>query len=189
MMLNQSPVTIDEVQRAPELFRYVKMECDQSEDKGLFCLSGSQQFVLMKNVSETLSGRVRIMEAFWRFMIAAAARTGEVLNYSHLADEMGKDVSTVKKWISILEASGVIYLLEPFTSDVLKRAIRAPKMYFRDTGLACYLTRWLTAETLACGAFSGHIFETFVISEILKSFANAGLDYRYFVSYYRGRDR
>lgn len=95
-MLNQSPVTIDEVQRAPELFRYVKMECDQSEDKGLFCLSGSQQFVLMKNVSETLSGRVRIMEAFWRFMIAAAARTGEVLNYSHLADEMGKDVSTVK---------------------------------------------------------------------------------------------
>lgn len=272
LMLNQSPVTIDEVQRAPELFRYIKMECDQSEDKGLFCLSGSQQFVLMKRVSETLSGRVRIMElsglslreiqgdpfnqrflptmdyvlerqktvgtpkniwdiihrgsypalqeqdtewaafygdyirtyierdvrelsavqdleAFRRFMIAAAARTGEVLNYSHLADEIGRDVSTVKNWISILEASGVIYLLEPYTANVLKRAIRAPKMYFRDTGLACYLTRWLTAETLACGAFSGHIFETFVISEILKSFSNAGLDYRYFVSYYRGRDR
>lgn len=272
LALNQSPVTIDEVQRAPELFRYIKMECDQSEDRGLFCLSGSQQFALMKNVSESLSGRVRIMElsglsmrelqgdtfnqrflptmeyvlerqktarspkniweiihrgfypalqdpdtewaafygdyirtyierdvrelsavqdldAFRRFMIAAAARTGEVLNYSHLADEIGKDVSTVKNWISILEVSGVIYLLEPYTANVLKRAIRTPKLYFRDTGLACYLTRWLTPEALACGAFSGHIFETFVISEILKSFANAGLDYRYFVSYYRGRDR
>ena len=122
-------------------------------------------------------------------MIAAAARTGEVLNYSHLSDEIGKDVSTVKNWISILEASGVIYLLEPYTANVLKRAIRTPKLYFRDTGLACYLTRWLTPEVLACGAFNGHIFETFVISEILKSFSNAGLDYHYFVSYYRGRDR
>ena len=132
---------------------------------------------------------VQDLEAFRRFMIAAGARTGEVLNYSHLADEIGKDVSTVKNWVSILEASWMIYLLEPYTANVLKRAIRTPKLYFRDTGLVCYLTRWLTAETLACGAFGGHIFETFVISEILKSFSNAGLDYRYFVSYYRGRDR
>ena len=95
----------------------------------------------------------------------------------------------MKNWISILEASGVIYLLEPYTANVLKRAIRTPKLYFRDTGLACYLTRWLTPEVLACGAFNGHIFETFVISEILKSFSNAGLDHHYFVSYYRGRDR
>lgn len=78
---------------------------------------------------------------------------------------------------------------EAVHSQCAERTIRTPKLYFRDTGLACYLTRWLTAETLACGAFSGHIFETFVISEILKSFSNAGLDYRYFVSYYRGRDR
>lgn len=132
---------------------------------------------------------VQDLEAFRRFMIAAGARTGEVLNYSHLADEIGKDVSTVKNWVSILEASWMIYLLEPYTANVLKRAIRTPKLYFRDTGLVCYLTRWLTAETLACGAFGGHIFETFVISEILRSFSNAGLDYRYFVSYYRGRDR
>lgn len=132
---------------------------------------------------------VQDLDAFRRFMISSAARTGEVLNYSTIASEIGKDVTTVKNWISILETSGVIYLLEPYTADVLKRAIRTPKLYFRDTGLACYLTRWLTPDTLAYGAYNGHIFETFVISEILKSFSNAGLDYRHFVSYYRGKDK
>lgn len=272
MMLNPPPVTFDEIQRAPELFRYIKMKCDDSEESGLFCLSGSQQFKLMHNVSETLSGRISIVElsglslreiqgdpfnqrflptmdyilarqqtvqppenlwaiihrgsypalqntelewtafysdyvrtyierdvrelsavqdlsAFQRFMIAVAARTGEILNYSNIADEVGKDVSTVKAWISILEASGIIYLLEPYSSAVLRRAIKSPKLYFRDTGLACYLTRWLSTDALAYGAMSGAMFETFVISEILKSFSNAGLDYRYFVSYYRGKDK
>lgn len=272
LTLNAPPVTIDEVQRAKELFRYVKMKCDESEERGLFCLSGSQTFHLMQNVSESLSGRVGILElaglsmrecmndafnrhflptmeyvaerrktvqkpvniwevihkggypelqdqdkewsafyadyvktymerdvrelatvqdlnAFRQFLIAAAARTGEILNYSAIASEIGKDVKTVKNWISILEASGIVYLLEPYTSSVLKRAIKSPKLYFRDTGLACYLTRWLTPETLAYGAMSGPIFETFAVSEILKSFANEGLDYRYFVSYYRGRDK
>lgn len=272
MMLNQPPVTFDEIQRAPELFRYIKIKCDDSEETGLFCLSGSQQFKLMKNVSETLSGRISIIElaglslreiqgdpfnqrflptmeyilerqktvrapeniweiihrgsypalqnselewsafyadyvrtyierdvrelsavqdlnAFQRFMIAVAARTGEILNYSNIADEVGKDVTTIKNWISILEASGIIYLLEPYSSAVLKRAIKSSKLYFRDTGLACYLTRWLTPDALAYGAMNGPMFETFVISEILKSFSNAGLDYRYFVSYYRGKDK
>lgn len=132
---------------------------------------------------------VQDLNIFRQFMIAAAARTGEILNYTSIASEIGKDVTTVKNWISILETSGIIYLLEPYTSNVLKRAIKSPKLYFRDTGLACYLTRWLTPETLAYGAMSGPMFETFVISEILKSFANEGLDYRHFVSYYRGRDR
>ena len=272
MMLNQPPITIDEAQRAPMLFRYIKMRCDESEEKGLFCLSGSQQFRLMKNASETLAGRVSILElpglslrelqgdpfalpflptmeyllerqktvkapknlwqiihrgsypalqdpelewaafyadyvrtyierdvrelsavhdldAFRRFMVAAAARTGSVLNCSNIASEVGKDLATIKNWLSILEASGIVYLLEPYASTALKRAIRAPKLYFRDTGLVCYLTRWLTDETLAYGAMNGPIFETFVISEILKSFSNAGLDYRYFASYYRGKDK
>ena len=132
---------------------------------------------------------VQDLDAFRRFMIAAAARTGEMLNYSNIADEVGKDVATIKNWISILETSGIIYLLEPYASAVLKRAIKTPKLYFRDTGLACYLTRWLTADALAYGAMNGPMFETFVISEILKSFSNSGLDYRYFVSYYRGKDK
>lgn len=132
---------------------------------------------------------VQDLTAFRQFMIAAAARTGEILNLSAIASEIGKDVKTVKNWISILEASGIVFLLEPYTSNVLKRAIKSPKLYFRDTGLVCYLTRWLTPETLAYGAMSGPVFETFVVSEILKSFANEGLDYRHFVSYYRGRDK
>lgn len=272
LTLNAPPVTIDEVQRAKELFRYIKIRCDESGEKGLFCLSGSQPFHLMQNISESLSGRIGIVElsglsvrecmgdsfnrhflpaleyvterrktlrrpkniweiihmggypelqagdkewgafyadyvktyierdvrelaavqdlsAFRQFMIAAAARTGEILNYSAVASEIGKDAGTVKKWISVLEASGIVYLLEPYTSNVLKRAIKSPKLYFRDTGLVSYLTRWLTPENLAYGAMSGPVFETFVVSEILKSFANEGLDYRYFVSYYRGRDK
>lgn len=132
---------------------------------------------------------VQDLNVFRRFMIAAAARTGEILNYSNIASEIGKDADTVKRWISILEASGVVYLLEPYASSVLKRAIKSPKLYFRDTGLACYLTRWLTPEALAYGAMNGAMFETFAISEILKSFSNEGLDYRYMVSYYRGKDK
>ena len=91
--------------------------------------------------------------------------------------------------MSILEASGIVYLLEAYTPSVLNRAIKSPKVYFRDTGLAAYLTRWLTPDTLANGAMSGAFFESFVISEILKSYSNRGIDYRYCVSYYRGRDK
>ena len=272
MILNQPPVVLDEVQRAPGLFRYIKIACDESEEKGLFCLSGSQPLELMEQASESLSGRVSIIELsplsqreinrdpfnlpflptmeyirernktamvpknlwerihrggypelqnpeidwnvffssyvktylerdvrklsavqdlndFRKFMVAVAARTGQMVNYSNIADEIGKDQSTVKAWMSILEASGIVYLLEPYTPSVLNRAIKTPKVYFRDTGLAAYLTRWLTPETLATGAMSGPFFETFVITEILKSYSNRGLDYRYCVSYYRGRDK
>ena len=272
MMLNLPPVIYDEVERAPNLFRYIKIKCDESDERGMFCLSGSQPLELMEGVSESLSGRIGIIELsglsmreikgdsfnrpfvptmeyvqersksvkpfdniwevihrggypelqnpevdwsvfysgyiktylerdvrslsavqnlddFRKFMIAVAARTGQMINYAHIADEVGKDQSTIKRWLSVLEASGIIYLLEPFSSSVLKRAIKTPKVYFRDTGLAAYLTRWLTPETLANGAMSGALFETFVISEILKSYSNRGIDYRYCVSYYRGRDK
>ena len=111
------------------------------------------------------------------------------LPHSNIADEIGKDVGTVKSWVSVLETSGIIYLLQPYASSELKRAIRAPKVHFRDMGLVAYLTRWLSPEALACGAMAGAVFESFVVSEILKSFSNAGLEYRDFVSYYRGRDR
>lgn len=83
-------------------------------------------------------------------MITAAARTGEILNYSAIASEIGKDVGTVKKWRSILEASGIVYLLEPYTANVLKRAIRSPKLYFRDTDLVCIMT----ARALICESLS-----------------------------------
>ncbi len=272
MMLNKPPLFLDEIQYVPSLFRYIKLSCDKSDDKGLFYLSGSQPFKLMDMVSDSLAGRIAIIEmtplslreimndeckspflptlnyiqernntvkkpdsiweiihrggypalqdskmdwnmyfssyiktylerdvrelaavqdldAFRRFMVACAARTGQMLNYANIAEEVGKDANTIRNWVSILEASGIVYILEPFANSALKRVIKTPKMYFRDTGLAAYLTRWLTPETLANGAMSGEIFETFVISEILKSYSNRGLDYRYFVSYYRGKDK
>ncbi len=272
MMLNEPPVFFDEVQYVPSLFRHIKISCDNHNDKGLFYLSGSQPFKLMDMASDSLAGRVAIIEiaplslrelmksdcktpflptmeyikkrnneaknpgniweiihrggypemqnpdmdwgvyfssyiktylerdvrelaavqdldTFRRFMVACAARTGQMLNYSNIADEVGKDANTIKKWISILELSGIIYILEPFADSALRRVIKTPKIYFRDTGLASYLCRWLSAETLANGAMSGAFFETFVISEILKSYSNRGLDYRYFVSYYRGKDK
>ena len=150
-------------------------------------LSGYVKVYLDEEIRE--EGEVRELDAFERFMEVAAISDGEMLNYSNIATEVGKDINTIKKWVSVLEASGIIYILEPFSNSSLKRVIKTPKLYFRDTGLAAYLSRWLTPDTLALGAMSGAFFETFVISEILKSYSNRGLDYRYFVSYYRGKDK
>lgn len=263
---------LDEVQYIAELFPYLKMECDKSEENGRFLLTGSQQYHLMKNISESLAGRIAILELsglsmreimgcdfhmpfipnqlyleerekschhiediwklihrgsypalldenvdwqtfysayvqtyidrdihelgnvkdklkFTRFMTVLASRTGQMLNYSSVAEQTEVSVSTVKEWTSLLEASGMIYMLQPFSNSALKRAIRTPKLYFRDTGLVCFLTRYQTPETAMNGAMAGELFETFVVSEILKSFSNAGLDYRMYVTYYRGKDK
>ena len=126
---------------------------------------------------------------FIRFMTAVAARTGQRLNYANIASELDVSEVTVKEWISILEKSGVVYILKPYKASVLNRAVKTPKLYFRDTGLCCYLTRWLTPETLKSGAMAGAMFETFVINEILKSYSNEGLDYDFDVYYYNGKDK
>ncbi|MGN0941783.1 MAG: ATP-binding protein [Selenomonadaceae bacterium] len=266
------PVTLDEVQYIQELFPYIKIACDETDDKGLFSLTGSQSFHLMKHVSESLAGRIAILELaglslreidgvdftapfipsesyihqrekfyhphkdiwdiihrgsypalyedgvdwqmfyssyvqtylsrdlndimrvkdhmkFMRFLSAMAARTGQLLNYSNVAEQADISSATAKEWTSVLEASGIIYILQPFSNSALTRAIKTPKLYFRDTGLACFLTRYPTTETAMNGAMAGAFFETFVVSEILKSFANAGIDYRMNVTYYRGKDK
>lgn len=126
---------------------------------------------------------------FTKFLTAVAARTGEMLNYAHIASDIGVSEPTVKNWISILERTGIVYILQPYSASALNRAIKTPKIYFRDTGLACYLTRWLTADALKNSAVAGNMFETFVISEILKSYTNEGKDYRFNVFYYRGKDK
>lgn len=126
---------------------------------------------------------------FMKFLTAVAARTGEILNYANIASDVGVSEPTIKKWISILERTGIVYLLQPYSANALNRAIRSPKIYFRDTGLACYLTRWITPETLKVSAVAGNMFETFVVSEILKSYSNEGLDYRFSIFYYRGKDK
>ena len=126
---------------------------------------------------------------FTKFLTAVAARTGEMLNYANIAGEVGVSEPTIKSWISILERTGIVFLLQPYSASALNRAIKAPKLYFRDTGLACYLTRWLTADALKCSAVAGNMFETFMVSEILKSYINEGKDYRFNIFYYRGKDK
>lgn len=126
---------------------------------------------------------------FTRFLTSVAARSGELLNYANIASETGVSEPTIKKWISILERTGIVFLLQPYSASALNRAIKTPKIYFRDTGLACYLTRWLSADALKNSAVAGNMFETFVVSEILKSYSNECMDYRFNIFYYRGKDK
>ena len=124
-----------------------------------------------------------------KFMSAVAARSGQMLNYANIASAVGVSEPTIKTWVSILERTGIIFLLQPYSAGALGRAIKTPKIYFRDTGLACYLTRWTSADALKNSAVAGSMFETFVVNEIIKSYSNEGLDYRFSLFYYRGKDR
>lgn len=268
-----APVLIDEIQYAPELFPYIKASVDKEKKSGMYWLTGSQQFHLMKNVSESLAGRVgilqleglsqdeknghpdvppflpteeyiktkvqnatetdllKIYELIWKgsypklypadndywavfyesymqtyierdikalsavgneldfvkFMRALAARTGEMLNYSELANDVGVSQPTIKSWLSILQASGLVYILRPYYNNVSNRFIKTPKVYFMDTGLACYLTGWKTPEVLESGAMSGNMFETYVVSEIIKSYWHNGKQPD--IYYYRDKDK
>ena len=268
---NPTPLNIDEVQKEASILNGIKLRVDASNERGNFLLTGSQKLELMKGVSESLAGRISILElsclslreinnisfnkhfvptldyiserekelknydniwktihrgmypelydtnrdwldfyasyvntylerdvnsnisldsvTFLKFLTAVAARTGQILEYASIANEIEVTIPTVKNWISILERTGIIYLLQPYSSSHLTRTIKAPKIYFRDTGLACYLSRWLTPDALAVSAVNGNMFETFVVSEILKSYANEGRDYRFNVFYYRGKDK
>ncbi len=125
---------------------------------------------------------------FQKFLVSVATKTSEVLNISNIASELQKDNKTINSWINILETSGIIYLLRSYLNNDFKRIIKNPKLYFRDTGLVSYLIRWNTKDTLQNGAMNGNIFETFLVSEILKSYSNNGLDYRNYLYYYNGRD-
>lgn len=255
------PVFIDEIQKAPELFPKIKLMIDQGHKKAQFYMCGSQQFAMMKNVSESLTGRIGLLTllglslrevngsknrgvfvpteeylrsfksskismtygAIWehiyrgslpemvlnkdykkelfyagyvasyierdvheylrigdavrfqRFMAAAAALSGQMLNLAALAREVGISQPTAEQWLSALIASNLVYLLRPYSGNLLKRVVKTPKLYFLDTGLASYLTHWPSADTLRNGAMGGAIFETFVVSEIVKSYFNQGI--------------
>ena len=111
---------------------------------------------------------------FTKFMVATAASTGQLLNLASLARDVGISQPTAERWMSILVASNIVYLLQPYSNNITKRAIKTPKLYFLDTGLAAYLTKWNTPEVLKNGAMAGAFFESFVISEIIKSYYNRG---------------
>ena len=139
---------------------------------------------LERDVRE-LSGAIDALK-FNRFVTAAAARCSQLVNFTALAEDADIDIQTAKSWLNILETLGIVFLLHPYSNNVLKRTIRTPKLYFYDTGLVCYLTRWSSAEVAESGAMSGALFENFTVSELMKSYQNEGLSpYLYF---YRDRD-
>ena len=258
---NPPPVFVDEIQKAPMLFEQIKLILDRERKKGQFFMCGSQQFKMMKGVSESLAGRIGLVdllgfsqrethgieldipflptdeffnerkkqladipyEAVWnvihrgampelhdnpdfnwqmfygayvrtyierdvrelseigdtvkftKFMVAAAASTGQLLNIASLARDVGVSQPTADRWLSILVASNIVYLLQPYSNNITKRAVKTPKLYFLDTGLAAYLTRWNTPDVLKNGAMAGAFFESFVVSEIVKSYYNRGI--------------
>ena len=267
----QPPVIIDEIQYAPNLLPYIKIEVDKNKRMGDYWLTGSQMFHLMQNVSESLAGRVGIINmlglsqaeiigddrgpygttreilqprlktrkaqdmkqifqrifqgsmpalyqrdqdtelyyasyvntylerdvrdlaqvgdelAFLRFLTACAGRSSQMLNYSDLARDVGISSGTAQRWLSILVSTGIIALVEPYYNNRLQRVIKSPNMYFLDTGLCAYLSRWTSPESLEAGAMSGAFFETYVVSEIIKSFYNSGRKPP--IYYYRDKDQ
>ena len=266
LQLHKPPVLIDEVQYAPELFTYIKMNVDKKHEPGAFWLTGSQVFKLMQGVQESLAGRVAVlsltslsqaeisggdvepftieMEAlterkkgrkeadtkeiferiykgtmpaivsgansnsqifyssylstyierdvrelsdaidslkFLRFITAVAARCSQMVN-------VAEDINQIqaKNWLTILETLGIIFYLHPYSNNLLKRLVKTPKLYFYDTGLVCYLTKWSSPETLESGAMNGAILENYVVAEIMKTYLNCGKEpYMY---YYRDKD-
>lgn len=267
------PVIIDEVQYAPNILRNIKMYVDNNDKKAMFYLTGSQQFNLMKDVSESLAGRVGIINllglsireikgiefnepfittdqyiekrknyitdisyeeiwdiihkgsmpamyqdendfdmfyatyvstyierdvrsltqvgdtlSFLKFMVALASRIGQLLNLNSIANEIGITVPTAQRWLSILVSSNIVYILEPYYNNLMKRALKTPKVYFLDTGLAAYLTKWKDKDALEAGMMSGNFFENFVIVEIIKSYYNKG-ELRPPIYYYRDKEK
>jgi predicted AAA+ superfamily ATPase len=256
----EPPVVIDEIQYAPELFPYIKIYVDTHRENGLFWLTGSQKFQLMKGVRESLAGRVAILDLlgfscremegrpftsvpflpsmdsvknleekpgpsllelyrriwlgsfprlivqggenreifyrsylqtylerdvrgdlgvgseikFYNFIRASAVRSGCLLNYAGLARDAGIDARTASAWMSTLERSGVVKLLEPYYNNITKRMVKTPKIYFMDTGLAAYLANMDTPEALEAGYLTGSLLETYVFVEIMKSYWHNG---------------
>lgn len=257
------PLLIDEFQRVPSILLEMKRIVDQKalsgdDNNGMYWLTGSQKFKMMKDVSESLTGRIAVFDMsslstaeiegrsscafhpaldnlrkrtqnshsksvheiyeqifrggmpklvatnlnrerfytdyintylerdikelslvgklgeFYDFLVFMAARTSMELKYNEIANAIGISAPTAKEWVSILERSGIIFILRPYYNNITKRLVKTPKMYFLDTGLAAYLCRWPDAETLEKGAMDGAFFETYVISEIVKSYYNAG---------------
>lgn len=268
------PFMFDEIQYIPDLFRYLKIQIDQNRQNGMYFLTGSQQFKLMETASESLSGRIGIVQLyplsareiredensesfiptkdfilarnsslkqrdsnikktwlsiytggypevvkgnvlpkdfyanylktyierdikkltqvademqFFQFISVAAARTGQLVNYSDISKDCGISEVTAKKWLSLLVSSGLVYLLQPYSANIEKRVVKTAKLYFMDTGLAAYLTRWSNPDVMQSGAMAGAFFETYVISEIIKSFSNNGEEPP--IYFYRDKDK
>ena len=262
LQLHQWPLIVDEVQYAPSLLETIegvvdKMKERGEDNKGMFVLTGSQAYKMMEGVSDSLAGRIAVINMsplsmseilgreekpftidipenakrsseadidprrfydrlvrgmypepetepelttnefysdyvdtyinrdvceivnvvnktkFFSFMQLMASLTGQELNYERIGSDIGIDGKTVKSWVSVLIAGDIIHLLQPYNdSSTSKRLVKRPKMYFWDTGLACYLARVLDADSLIAGYLKGPMTETYMVNEILKSYRN-----------------
>ena len=143
------------------------------------------QTYIQRDVQDVL--KVSDQTAFNRFLAAVAARTGQLLNYANLARDVDVDNKTAKAWLSVLESSGLVLLLQPWHTNLTKRLVKTPKLYFLDTGLAAYLTKWPDAASLEAGSMSGAMLETWVVSEVVKSYWHNGLQGNFY--FYRDTDQ
>lgn len=232
-------VIIDEAQKLPEIFSYLQGIVDESKQMGKFILTGSQNFLLMEKITQSLAGRVAVfhllpfglleldqagysqdnldqilftgtypvlydrqidpkdyypsyiqtyierdvrsmknignLSTFQRFLKVCAGRTGQLINFSSIGNELGINYKTVSSWISILEASFIIYLLRPHQKNFNKRLVKQPKLYFFDTGLLCSLLDIQNKQQLQSHYLRGSIFESFVVTEYIKMRYHAGL--------------
>lgn len=271
--LHPTPVLIDEVQYAPELFSYIKIKIDNGAAPGAFWLTGSQSFRLMELAQETLAGRTAILhmsslsqnelygngetkpfsveldvlnsrtdlqapvlstlemfERIWHgslpghrsgkytdrdvfyssyiqsyierdiaeiipdvnkllyadFIRAAACRAGQMLNIHDIAGDVGVSDDTAKRWLTAMEKSEIIFFLRPYSNNLLKRTIKTPKMYFFDTGLVAYLTKYSSPEILMNGAINGAILENYVVAELIKTYRNCAKEP--LLHYYRDKE-
>lgn len=162
----------------PELYK-------KETDWATFYSSYLQTYI-ERDINELIN--IKDKTLFINFLTALAARTGQILNLSNLSEEAGVTVATIKSWISILECTNLIYLLKPYSNNVLKRIIKSPKIYFSDTGIVCYLTKNTNIDIVKNGPYSGALYETLIMNEIIKSFLNYGLDPFLYLFYYRGKD-
>jgi predicted AAA+ superfamily ATPase len=151
----------------PELY-----ETESDLDDWSDYYSSYLQTYLEKDIRDELN--IKDESAFMKFIRAVASFSGLMLNMATISEMCGKDAKTVRSWLSVLESSGLVYLLEPYSNNHCSRLVKAPKLYFLDTGLACWLLGWNTPEQLVKGAMWGQMFESFVFSEILKSYYNDG---------------
>lgn len=185
----QKKQAISPVVTTPQIFERVfaggmpALISKKYEDRGFFYSSYLSTY-LERDVRE-LSGSIDSLK-FLNFITAVAARTSQMVNYKGIADDCDIDQTTAKSWLRILETLGIVFYLHPYSNNVLKRTIKTPKLYFYDTGLVCYLTKWSSYETAMNGAMNGALLENYVISEIQKSCQNVGKEpYLY---YYRDKD-
>jgi predicted AAA+ superfamily ATPase len=181
---DEKDMTVQEMYRLIWEGSFPKIQANPNTDRDTFYKSYIQTYIErdvkdFHNIANEL--------AFYNFLSIAAARTGNLLNYNDFARDAGIDVKTVKLWLSILERSGLVILLRPWFINRTKRMIKTPKLYFLDTGLCSYLTGWDTPETLEKGALSGAILETWVFTEILKSYWHNGKEPHLF--FYRDHDQ